>query len=102
MERYLKKYIQADLDKKIVLIMGPRQCGKTTLAKRLFNEYDYFNYDSAEDRLSLRRKSWDRKKPLIIFDELHKMKHWKRWLKGVFDTEGIPPELLVTGSAKLN
>lgn len=102
MKRYLKKYIQFDLDKKIVLITGPRQCGKTTLAKQLFDQYDYFNYDSAEDRLALKHKTWDRKKPLIIFDELHKMKQWKRWLKGVYDTEGIPPELLVTGSAKLN
>lgn len=30
------------------------------------------------------------------------MKEWKRWLKGVYDTEGIPPQLLVTGSAKLD
>ena len=38
----------------------------------------------------------------LIFDELHKMKKWKRWLKGIFDTEGIPPQILVTGSAKLD
>lgn len=30
------------------------------------------------------------------------MLHWKRWLKGIYDTEGIPPGLLVTGSAKLD
>jgi predicted AAA+ superfamily ATPase len=102
MERYLKQQIKADLDKKIVLITGARQCGKTTLAKQLFDLYDYFNYDAGEDRLALQKKSWDRTKPLIIFDELHKMKDWKRWLKGIYDTEGIPPELLVTGSAKLN
>ena len=102
MERSIKKYIQADLNKKIVLITGARQCGKTTLAKQLFDQYDYLNYDSAKDRLALRHQAWDRKKPLIIFDELHKMKNWKRWLKGVYDVEGIPPELLVTGSAKLN
>ena len=46
--------------------------------------------------------SWDRKKSLIIFDELHKMPQWKRWLKGIFDTEGVKPPILVTGSAKLN
>lgn len=102
MQRYLFPFISQDLPKKIVLLSGARQCGKTTLAKQLRPDYDYFNYDSGEDRLALQKKSWDRHKPLIIFDELHKMREWKRWLKGVYDTEGIPPELLVTGSARLD
>ncbi|MBS0287348.1 MAG: ATP-binding protein [Proteobacteria bacterium] len=102
MDRILSSYILKDLPSKIVLVMGPRQCGKTTLAKQLYPSYDYFNYDSAKDRLALKELSWDRAKPLIIFDELHKKKDWKRWLKGIYDTEGIPPEYLVTGSAKLN
>ncbi len=102
MKRYLQTHILADLPSKIVLLTGPRQCGKTTLAKQLHPTADYLNYDSAEDRLILRKKSWDRKKDLIIFDELHKMHQWKRWLKGIYDTEGISPPLLVTGSAKLD
>jgi len=101
MNRYLEKYIQADLEKKIVLLTGPRQAGKTTLAKMLAESYDYFNYDNAEHRLELLEKSWDRAKPLVIFDELHKMKYWKSWLKGIYDTEKIPPAIIVTGSAKL-
>ena len=63
---------------------------------------DYFNYDSSEDRLGLVEKSWDRSKDLIIFDELHKIKSWKSWLKGIYDTEGVPPVMIVTGSAKLD
>jgi len=102
MKRYLTHHILNDLEDKIVLLMGPRQCGKTTLAKQLLGEYDYFNYDAAEDRLVLREKAWNRQKDLIIFDELHKMDEWKRWLKGIYDTEGIPPKLLVTGSARLD
>jgi len=102
MKRALQKYISEDLPKKIILISGPRQTGKTTVSKQLNDDYDYFNYDSKEDRLAIQQKNWDRSKQLIIFDELHKMKQWKRWLKGVFDTEGIPPQILVTGSAKLD
>jgi len=102
MKRYLTKYIQEDLAKKIVLLTGPRQTGKTTLSKMLKSDYDYFNFDNLEDRLSLQKKSWDRSKDLVIFDELHKLKNWKSWLKGIYDTEGIPPSLLVTGSAKLD
>lgn len=102
MKRYLQNYIQEDLDKKIVLLTGPRQVGKTTLSKMLKSDFDYFNFDSIDDRLSLQKKSWDRSKPLIVFDELHKLKNWKSWLKGIYDTEGIPPSILVTGSAKLD
>lgn len=102
MKRSITSYILKDLDKKIVFITGPRQVGKTTLSKSLFSEYDYFNYDRAEHRIAVKESSWDRQKPLIIFDELHKMKHWKRWLKGIYDTEGLQPPILVTGSAKLN
>ena len=102
MERYIKPHILVDLPKKIILVTGPRQAGKTTLAKQLVTDYDYFNYDAAEDRIAIANKSWDRQKKLIIFDELHKKSDWKRWLKGIYDTEGIPPQLLVTGSAKLD
>lgn len=102
MQRSLLPYIQKDLERKVVLVTGPRQAGKTTLAKQLSSSYDYLNFDSAEHRLLILEKSWDRKKDLVIFDELHKMKKWKIWLKGVYDTEGIPPKLLVTGSARLD
>lgn len=102
MKRNIQEYILDDLPEKIVLISGPRQTGKTTISKQLNSNYDYFNYDESEHRLAIAKKTWDRTKRLIIFDELHKMKQWKRWLKGIFDTEGIPPQILVTGSAKLN
>lgn len=102
MRRNLQNAIIQDLPKKIVLISGPRQTGKTTISKQICKSFDYFNYDANEDRLAIRDKKWDRSKQLIIFDELHKMKQWKRWLKGIYDTEGIPPQILVTGSAKLD
>lgn len=101
MERYLTVPLTADLDKKILLLTGPRQCGKTTLSKMLLPDFQYINHDLAEHRLLLMEKSWDRQKPLIVFDELHKMDRWKSWLKGIYDVEGIPPALLVTGSARL-
>jgi uncharacterized protein len=102
MKRYLEKYIQKDLKRKIVMITGPRQTGKTTLAKMLSHNFDYFNCDYAEHRLSLMEKSWDRSKDLAIFDELHKLKNWKSWLKGIYDAEKNPPSMIVTGSAKLD
>lgn len=102
MDRYLSKYIKKDLEKKLVLLSGPRQTGKTTLSKMLNSSFEYLNYDNEENRGRIEKKEWDRAKNLIILDELHKMPKWKTWLKGMYDVDGIPPYLLVTGSAKLD
>jgi len=102
MRRYLEESIKRDLAKKVVLVSGPRQVGKTTLSRQLFESCVYLNFDSGPDREMIRKLEWDRKARLVIFDELHKMKNWKSWLKGVYDTEGIPPAILVTGSARLD
>lgn len=101
MERYLSPYIARDSARKIVLLSGPRQSGKTTLTKSLFSNFDYLNYDAAEDREAILKKRWKRDVEGVLFDELHKMPSWKRWLKGIYDTEGNNPHLLVTGSANL-
>ncbi len=102
MERSLETQIRNDLKEKIVLLSGPRQVGKTTLSKQLMPAYAYLNYDAAADRKIIRAQEWDRDTGLVIFDELHKMKNWKSWIKGIYDTEGIPPTILVTGSARLD
>lgn len=101
MERYLEKYIRKDLKEKIVLLSGPRQVGKTTLSVQLERSYVYLNYDATSDRQIIRAEEWNRDTRLVIFDELHKMKNWKSWIKGIYDTEGNLPAILVTGSARL-
>ena len=102
-KRYLSDFIAADLDKKITLLSGPRQSGKTTLSKALpFNSIEYFNFDEVGQRRQVISKNWSRKADLLIFDELHKMTKWKSWIKGIYDTEGVRPRILVTGSARLD
>ena len=101
-KRYLSKPLIKDLKSKILIITGPRQTGKTTLSKTLHTSFDYLNYDEQEHHKTILEKSWDRKKNYIIFDEIHKKKYWKKWLKGIYDTEGIPPGIVITGSASLD
>jgi predicted AAA+ superfamily ATPase len=102
MRRYIEEPIKKDLKEKIVLVSGPRQVGKTTLSKQLIEPFAYLNYDSGADRKVIRKEEWDTRVELVIFDELHKMKKWKAWIKGIYDTRGVPPGLLVTGSARLD
>lgn len=104
MERYQKAAIIADLQKKMVLLAGPRQAGKTTLAKEIGDEFDstiYLNYDSAGDKKIIEEESWLPSKELLILDEIHKMPNWKTYLKGVYDTKLPHQKILVTGSARL-
>ncbi len=88
----------------MVFLTGPRQVGKTWLAKeiaRSVSDSVYLNYDSAEDREIIRKEAWLEKTRLLILDELHKMKGWKNHLKGVYDTKPQDMMVLVTGSARL-
>ena len=102
MKRYIEPNIIDDLKSKVVLLSGPRQVGKTTLSKQLCEKFSYLNYDVADDRNIMLLKEWNRDDTLVVFDELHKMKNWKSWVKGVYDKEGVDPQILVTGSARMD
>lgn len=102
MDRRIEPFVKKDLSSKLVLLTGPRQVGKTTLSKALLSPTSYLNFDSVKDRKTIVSQTWDRTAGLVVFDELHKMRKWKAWIKGVYDTETRPPALLVTGSARLD
>jgi len=111
--RYLSPAVTnlAFAGKKMAFVSGPRQCGKTTLAKMLLKHREagaYHNWDDvAFRRLWAKQpsaavpKPEGKTRPLLILDELHKHRRWKRSLKGVFDTLTAPCDILVTGSARL-
>jgi uncharacterized protein len=101
--RILRDFIDQDLKKKIVLVSGPRQVGKTTLAKELSADNQlYLNFDSHKHREIIQNQSWSPTQKLLVFDEIHKMKNWKRWLKGIYDTKPSQQQILVTGSARMD
>ena len=103
MKRSIEEQIKKDLDEKIVLLTGPRQVGKTTISKAVFpGNFEYFNLDSGKDRLLIKNEAWKKDSDLVVFDELHKMRNWKRWLKGIYETHGIRPRIFVTGSSRLD
>lgn len=96
---------------KMAFITGPRQVGKTTLARQLLpadTEGIYYTWDDVEFR-----RAWIRdpktlvprpvgRRPMVVFDELHKAPRWKTRLKGVYELRHDEADIIVTGSARLD
>jgi len=85
----------------MVFVAGPRQVGKTTLALDLPGaRAGYLNWDVAEDRERILRRELPASR-FWVFDELHKYRPWRNFLKGLYDARREGQRILVTGSGRL-
>ena len=100
--RYLEPQVRRDLRRKMVFVAGPRQVGKTTLARRLLGRgVGYLNWDVAADREAILRGELP-PSGFWVFDEIHKYRLWRNLLKGLYDARRPHQRILVTGSARLD
>ncbi len=123
MARYLEPYIFEFLKEKMVLLGGPRQVGKTTLALHFLESnatkypehlYDvnatkynethpgYLNWDNPIIPPQLTKAQLPPGQPLLVLDEIHKYLKWRNLIKGLYDTNKSKVKFLVTGSARLD
>ena len=105
-----------DQNQQMLFLSGPRQCGKTTvslMAEELTDQLTYLNWDNSDHRAYilkgpaflaefLKLNKLSKVQPIVIFDELHKYTHWKRFLKGFYDTYKGRIKMIVTGSSRLD
>ncbi len=99
---------------KMMFLSGPRQIGKTTFVlqklKSTGQKHMYFNWDDPYVPREYNRNphflkakiATEKQKPLVAFDEIHKHKHWKNILKGLYDLHREEAQFIVTGSARLD
>ena len=110
---YLKIWQDLASDKSMIFLVGPRQAGKTTLAQIISGSFTnslYFNWDIAEHRANFMANPTffegvvrkDSSIPLIVFDEIHKYRDWKNYLKGIYDQLHERYQFLVSGSGRLD
>jgi len=106
--RYNEEVIREDLNRKMVFVAGPRQAGKTTLAKELIHKSGvsvdiwYMNWDAADDRERIIQEHFPAGSGLLALDEIHKYSRWRQVVKGLYDKRSKDLQILVTGSAKLD
>ena len=115
----LKRKLYIDLweslssEKQMIFLSGPRQVGKTTLAKIIAKGYSnkyYFNWDIISNKKLLIKdpaffqhlNRVDSTKPIVILDEIHKYIQWKNYLKGIYDEFKNEYAFLVSGSGRLD
>jgi predicted AAA+ superfamily ATPase len=99
----------------MVFLAGPRQVGKTVLARQWLKKHGcaplYFNWDDISIRQSYLAdsrffespaRSLGIQDPWIVFDEIHKRNRWRDILKGAYDIFANEFRFLITGSARLD
>jgi predicted AAA+ superfamily ATPase len=110
-ERILPRFaeprlVEALADTPVVLIHGPRQCGKTTLAQVAGRKQGYV-YLSFDDEVTLAAATSD---PVgfvadlperVILDEVQRVPGIFRTLKAVVDRQRVPGRFLLTGSSNV-
>lgn len=110
---YVKIWQELERSKDMIFLAGPRQAGKTTLAKIISGSFTnklYFNWDIVAHRVRLLENPAffesvelkDQSTPLIVLDEIHKYKDWKNYLKGIFDQFQGRYKFLISGSGRLD
>ncbi|MCE5293768.1 MAG: AAA family ATPase [Chlamydiales bacterium] len=118
MRRIYEKIVEEHLKKErqMVFLVGPRQVGKTTTSLRVSKEipkHFYISWDIQKDQQIIRKgaddvadslnlHSFSNTLPIVVFDELHKYRKWKPFIKGFFDKYSSKVQIIVTGSARLD
>jgi len=102
----IQRKIQAELaqlaqEYKVVTITGPRQSGKTTLAKMQFPDYDYVNLEDPETRSLAEKdaKEFLHRHPApIIIDEIQRLPMLLSYIQVECDKSNKKGQYILTGS----
>ena len=106
LSRIIEESVRASLaNNPVVALTGPRQCGKSTLAKQLMNGFDqsiYLDLERPSDLLKLEDPEWflsRQQAKLICIDEIQRRPDLFPIIRSLTDEWNKPGAFLIVGSA---
>ncbi|MBI9016354.1 MAG: ATP-binding protein [Phycisphaerae bacterium] len=104
-KRNIEPYLAKAASKyKCITMIGPRQSGKTTLAKKTFKDFEYYNFENPDIRnmaLYDPRQFLSGIKTSVILDEIQKVPEIISYLQEIIDNKKDPRQFILTGSNNL-
>ena len=101
-KRHLENEIQLLKDEyPVIAIVGPRQSGKTTLAKKVFSEYEYVSLEDPDIRAFAQedpRGFFSRYSKEVIFDEIQRVPDLLNYMQTLVDAQVGNAQFVITGS----
>lgn len=84
----------------VVSITGPRQSGKTTLARAVFDSHAYISLEEPEERefAVTDPKGFLRRFSRVILDEIQRAPALLSYIQGIVDSVDSPGQFILTGS----
>jgi len=85
----------------VVTLTGPRQSGKTTLCRSIFNDYDYVNLENIDVRLLAQedpRGFLQQFSTGVVLDEIQRVPDLVSYIQGIVDETDKPGQFILTGS----
>lgn len=106
LSRHLEKEVRSSLDKNpVTAILGPRQCGKSTMIKHIIKEIDdvvYLDLERPSDLQKLEDPEWfltSQKEKLVCLDEIQRLPDLFPVIRSLVDENRSPGRFLILGSA---
>lgn len=102
--RLAPKIRSAFADYSCVVLLGPRQSGKTTLARHLFGDFTYVSLEAPDVRDRARidpRTFFQHYSGSLILDEVQRAPELLSYLQGILDDPANRRQFLLTGSHNL-
>lgn len=116
MDKYIQRELESNIIKdfgkgKVIILVGPRQVGKTTLIQSILSNHKNiiaFNADNPTDRIKLENKDFENldkiigNNKIIFIDEAQKVTNIGTTIKLLVDNYKRNKQVIATGSSSLN